>query len=68
MNLIDIPIQDITISENRRNLQDIKALAESIAQRGLINPITITDSNRLVAGLHRLKACESLGWDKIPAN
>ena len=43
-------------------------LAESIAQRGLINPITITDSNRLVAGLHRLKACESLGWEKIPAN
>ena len=68
MNCIEIPIKDIIISENRRELKDITALAESIAQHGLINPITVTDSNCLVAGLHRLKACESLGWEKIPAN
>ncbi len=39
----------------------------SIDEVGLLNPITVTSDMRLVAGLHRLKACQKLGWKRIPA-
>jgi ParB family chromosome partitioning protein len=45
---------------------DLKELKESIAQVGLINPITVTPDCLLIAGLHRLEACRSLGWTEIP--
>ena len=45
-------------------------LAQSIAEVGLRTPISLYqqgDKAILVAGLHRLRACEKLGWDMIPA-
>ena len=63
----EIPIKDVKIPRGRRALMDIEVLSESIKQHGLLNPITVTETLRLVAGLHRLKACESLGWETIPA-
>jgi hypothetical protein len=41
-------------------------LAESIRQLGLLQPISITHTHRLIAGLHRLEACKLLGWKTIP--
>lgn len=65
--LTRIPITKIKIPKDRRALKSIHDLAASINEIGLLNPITITTKMRLVAGLHRLEACRSLGWTKIPA-
>jgi ParB-like chromosome segregation protein Spo0J len=48
----------------------VTRLAESMAELGLQTPITVRDDGEwpvLVAGLHRLKAAEHLGWEKIDA-
>lgn len=57
--------------------KQVAALAESIKEVGLLNPITVSpekvifngqkiDGYQLVAGLHRLEACKSLGWADVP--
>lgn len=56
----------------------VAALAESIKEVGLLNPITVcaakiirngqeVDGYSLIAGLHRLEACKRLGWQEVPA-
>ncbi|TXH09119.1 MAG: hypothetical protein E6R03_17250, partial [Hyphomicrobiaceae bacterium] len=49
----------------------VDQLAESIALDGLLNPITVRETEpgtyRLLAGRHRLEACRRLGWSDIPA-
>lgn len=56
----------------------VAALADSIAEVGLLNPITVyaceivfngqrREGFGLVAGAHRLEAVKRLGWDEIPA-
>lgn len=34
---------------------------------GLINPIQVNEQLSLIAGLHRLEACKSIGWEEIDA-
>ncbi len=64
-----LPISSITVPGARmRPLGDVSALAESIAQNGLINPVTVARDGTLISGLHRLEACKLLGWAEIPAN
>ena len=63
----NINIDRVSVGANRRELGDIDALADSIACIGLINPITVTQDFKLIAGLHRLEACRSIGWMEIPA-
>jgi len=64
-----LPIDSITVPGTRmRPLGDVSALAESIAQNGLLNPITVARDGRLISGLHRLEACKLLGWTDIPVN
>tara|TARA_R100001369_G_scaffold68341_1_gene95945 strand:- start:331 stop:1230 length:900 start_codon:yes stop_codon:yes gene_type:complete len=57
----------------------VTALADSISDVGLLNPITVyareiirngqkVKGYGLIAGAHRLDACKSLGWGEIPAN
>jgi ParB/RepB/Spo0J family partition protein len=63
------PINKIIIGErHRRDLGDIKGLAESIAEVGLLHPIVITPSGDLVAGGRRLAACKRLDWANVPVN
>lgn len=48
----------------------VKELADSIAEIGLLNPITVCEAGSeftLVAGRHRLEAARMLGWHTIPA-
>jgi ParB family chromosome partitioning protein len=45
----------------------VESLAASIADVGLINPITVTRDGRLLAGRHRFVACRALGWTEVPA-
>ncbi len=62
-----IPISEIKVSPGRRQAApaDIRELADSIAEIGLLNPITISQSRTLIAGLHRLEAAKLLGWAEI---
>ncbi len=63
-----IPIEKIVLgSRLRKELGDIPALAESIRELGLLQPIGVTSGMQLVWGLRRLKACQHLGWRDIPA-
>ena len=62
-----IKISDIKINPGRRDIQqrNVEELARSIAAVGLMNPITVTQDNTLIAGLHRLEAAKLLGWMEI---
>jgi ParB family chromosome partitioning protein len=64
-----LAIADVTIPDARlRQLNEkvVAQLADSIREVGLLNPVTVTPKNILVAGLHRLKACTLLGWSDVP--
>ncbi|HEX4919753.1 MAG TPA: ParB N-terminal domain-containing protein [Candidatus Bathyarchaeia archaeon] len=50
----------------RKSLDGIDSLADSIKRLGLIHPVVITRDNVLVAGERRLSAIRSLGWDRVP--
>ncbi|MCL2118778.1 MAG: ParB N-terminal domain-containing protein [Planctomycetaceae bacterium] len=62
-----IPIGDIHVSTSRREIEQDKVyeLAESIQEVGLLNPVTITRDMHLVAGAHRLEACQVIGHHDI---
>ena len=62
-----IEISIIKINPGRRDTQqrNVEELARSIAAVGLMNPITVTQDNTLIAGLHRLEAAKRLGWTEI---
>ncbi|MDF3904675.1 ParB N-terminal domain-containing protein [Paracoccus sp. AS002] len=58
--------------------KQVEVIANSVKEVGLLNPITVVpariyfngqqiDGYQLVAGLHRLEACKSIGWMEIPA-
>lgn len=61
-------IEDIVVkNRHREELGDIKSLAESIDSIGLLHPPVVEEnSNELIAGYRRIKACVRLGWDDIP--
>jgi N6-adenosine-specific RNA methylase IME4 len=62
-----LPLDRIKVSKRRRRPGDVADLAASIRELGLLNPVTLTRDLKLVAGYHRLEACRSLGWKRIPA-
>ena len=68
-----IAVSDIIVGHRyREELGDIKSLAESINQNGLIHPIvvkrTVDNKYQLMAGGRRLEAVKSLGWERVTAN
>lgn len=62
-----IPIGEIKVNPGRREAApaDVRELADSIAEIGLLNPVTVSQSRTLIAGLHRLEAAKLLGWTEI---
>lgn len=67
-NIIDVATNLIkTEGRFRKDFGDIPALAESIKELGLLQPIGIDSGYRLVFGERRLKAFQHLGRDTIPA-
>ena len=58
----------VVLGEEQRQLQPAKVeeIADSVKEIGLMHPITIDSTNRLIAGLHRLEAFKLLGNEKIP--
>jgi ParB/RepB/Spo0J family partition protein len=75
MKLIRLPIEEITINEDRqrKNLGDDKKQAKvnfedlmtSIKAVGLLQPIGVSMSNELIYGFRRLNAAKKLGWTHI---
>jgi len=64
-----IDINEIKVNARIRNdFGDIQELADDIKENGLINPITITFDNELIAGERRLRAYKLLGFQKIETN
>lgn len=68
-----IEIESITTFDRMRQADraHVDALAESIGEVGLLNPITVAPEGRgyaLIAGMHRLEAARHLGWTDIPAS
>ena len=50
----------------RKELGDLRSLAESIEEVGLLHPVVVTPAGRLIAGQRRLAACRLLGWAEVP--
>ncbi|TWI29424.1 ParB/RepB/Spo0J family partition protein [Paracoccus sulfuroxidans] len=73
MNILELPLTSIEVGNDRARDLDpawVDGLVGSIQLQGLMQPIVVRphgDGYRLVAGLHRLHAFQSLGRDTIPA-
>jgi len=50
----------------RKDLGDLRTLADSIAEVGLLHPVVVTPEGRLIAGQRRLEACRQLGLTEVP--
>lgn len=75
-SLVELPVQDIRPNPFQpRKTVDPAALEElvsSIKQAGLLQPIVVrraygASTYELIAGERRLRACQQLGWERIPA-
>jgi ParB family chromosome partitioning protein len=53
-------------SRHRKDLGDIKSLAASIEEIGLLHPIVVMPDNTLLVGERRLEAFKLLGREEIP--
>ncbi|MGH6916848.1 MAG: ParB/RepB/Spo0J family partition protein, partial [Geminicoccaceae bacterium] len=66
--LLEAPVAEIVIAErHRKDMGDLRSLAESMRELGLLQPIGITGDHRLVFGERRVKAAQMLGWTCILA-
>lgn len=68
LDKVDVEGQQVR-SEDQ--IDHVVELSNSIAKHGLLEPIIVTPRNgryQLVAGKHRLMACQRLGWITIPAH
>ena len=75
-SLVELPIRDIKPNPFQpRQTVDPAALEElvsSIKQAGLLQPVVVrrapvNGGYELIAGERRLRACQQLGWERIPA-
>jgi ParB family chromosome partitioning protein len=67
IELRNVRLDEILVMRQWRVPGNIDWLTESIAQHGLLHPISITSELHLVAGWHRLEAFRRLGRATIPA-
>ena len=66
---VNRPIDSIAVGKRtRKEMGDIRALAASINDLGLLHPIVVDEHSNLIAGQRRLDACKSLGWKKVPVH
>jgi ParB family chromosome partitioning protein len=63
---LTVTVDSIVVgARHRKDAGDLDALAASIDQLGLLQPITVTPDRVLVCGWRRLKAVKRLGWKSI---
>ena len=65
---LTIPVTDVVVPQGRRTPTEerVESLARSMEEVGLLNPVTLNDDHRLIAGRTRLLAAMKLGWAEIP--
>jgi ParB family chromosome partitioning protein len=62
-----VAVESIVVGErHRKEMGDVAALAASIKDVSLLQPLVLTPDNLLVAGARRLAAVKSLGWAEVP--
>ena len=67
MSRAELPIDEIDIGfRYRKELGDLRPLADSIGEVGLLHPVVVTSEGLLIAGQRRLEACRLLGWAEVP--
>jgi len=75
-SLVDLAVVDIKPNpfQPRRDVDPaaLEELKASIRQAGLLQPVVVRpvpggDGFELIAGERRLRACQALGWERIPA-
>lgn len=67
LTIEEVPISRITVKERyREDLGDLTELSESIRQYGVLQPITINQHHRLVAGERRFQAAKLAGLSTVP--
>jgi ParB family chromosome partitioning protein len=75
-SLVDLAVVDIRANpfQPRRDVDPaaLEELKASIRQAGLLQPVVVRpdpagEGYQLIAGERRLRACQSLGWERIPA-
>jgi hypothetical protein len=69
----NIAVGDLVVSplNVRADIGDIRTLAESVQQEGLLHPLTVRpygDKFEIVAGRRRYEACKLIGMKVIPCN
>lgn len=63
---LTVTVDSIAVgARHRKDAGDLDALAASIDQLGLLQPITVTPDRVLVCGWRRLEAVKRLGWKSI---
>jgi len=68
-----LDIADIEVGTRKRKLDEskVRSIADSFTSIGQLQPITVSSGDygkyRLIAGLHRLEAAKSIGWEAIQA-
>lgn len=60
-----IKLTEIKETQPRRDHGSIEDLKQSIKEVGLINPITINQNKKLIAGRRRYQAVKELGWEEV---
>jgi ParB-like chromosome segregation protein Spo0J len=61
------PLKRIRVGRRfRKALGDLRPLAESIEEVGLLHAVVVTPQGRLIAGRRRLEAVKLLGWREVP--
>jgi len=62
-----VPLSKIKVSPRTREyFGDMEGLVESIRDKGIIQPVTISDKYELLAGERRLRAAKEAGLTEIP--
>ena len=73
MQVERVPLDSLTVATRHRQADPakVRVIADSMARHGQLQPVTVYQSGEysctLVAGLHRVQAARSLGWEEIDA-
>lgn len=69
LKIVEQPIDALRLYANNARTHDepqIRAIAQSIARFGFVNPVIVDGSNRLIAGHGRYQAAKTLGLRIVP--
>jgi ParB/RepB/Spo0J family partition protein len=67
MKVSELKVADLKVSkDNVRQMDDLKDLAASIKEKGILQPLLVTDKGEIIAGARRFKAAQMAGLETVP--